>query len=300
MDAATATFYDLRPRLQGIAYRMLGSVSESEDIVQDVWLRWNGADQDSINNAEAWLVAATTRVSIDRLRSAKARREQYVGIWLPEPVLTEWPATPEDIEELSNEVSVAFLTVLERLSPEARAAFLLREVFDVDYGEVAEALGKSEASCRQIVRRAKVQLRQERPQREVPSQAHQNLMRRFAEVLAQGDLAGMKSMLADTAVLLGDGGGHVTSFPRPMVGGQRIAQLLFAASLRYKDVLRVELAMINGQYAVLRYINGELESVQSCESDGERITRVHVQRNPEKLARLVAAIAQRQAGSLTR
>lgn len=294
MDAATATFHDLRPRLQGIAYRMLGSVSESEDIVQDVWLRWNGADQDSINNAEAWLVAATTRVSIDRLRSAKARREQYVGIWLPEPVLTEWPATPEDIEELSNEVSVAFLTVLERLSPEARAAFLLREVFDVDYGKVAEALGKSEAACRQIVRRAKVQLRQERPQHAVPSEAHQKLMRRFAEVLAQGDLAGMKSMLADTAVLLGDGGGHVTSFPRPMVGGQRIAQLLFAASLRYKDVLRVELAMINGQYAVLRYINGELESVQSCESDGERITRIHVQRNPEKLARLVAAIAQRQ------
>jgi RNA polymerase sigma-70 factor, ECF subfamily len=293
MDAATATFHNLRPRLQGIAYRMLGSVSESEDIVQDVWLRWNGADKDSVDNTEAWLVATTTRISIDRLRSAKARREQYVGIWLPEPVLTEWPATPEDIEELSNEVSVAFLTVLERLSPEARAAFLLREVFDVDYGEVAEALGKSEAACRQIVHRAKVQLRQERPQRAVPSEAHQKLMQRFAEVLAQGDLAGMKSMLADNAMLLGDGGGHVTSFPRPMVGGQRIAQLLFAASLRYKDVLRVELAMINGQYAVLRYINGELESVQSCESDGERITRVHVQRNPEKLARLVATIAQR-------
>jgi RNA polymerase sigma-70 factor, ECF subfamily len=293
MDAATATFHNLRPRLQGIAYRMLGSVSESEDIVQDVWLRWNGADKDSVDNTEAWLVATTTRISIDRLRSAKARREQYVGIWLPEPVLTEWPATPEDIEELSNEVSVAFLTVLERLSPEARAAFLLREVFDVDYGEVAEALGKSEAACRQIVHRAKVQLRQERPQRAVPSEAHQKLMQRFAEVLAQGDLAGMKSMLADNAMLLGDGGGHVTSFPRPMVGGQRIAQLLFAASLRYQDVLRVELAMINGQYAVLRYINGELESVQSCESDGERITRVHVQRNPEKLARLVATIAQR-------
>lgn len=294
MDAATATFHDLRPRLQGIAYRMLGSVSESEDIVQDVWLRWNGADKDVVDNTEAWLVATTTRISIDRLRSAKARREQYVGIWLPEPVLTEWPATPEDMEELSNEVSVAFLIVLERLSPEARAAFLLREVFDVDYGEVAEALGKSEAACRQIVHRAKVQLRQERPQRAVPGEAHQKLMRRFAEALAQGDFAGMKSMLADTAELLGDGGGRVASFPRPMVGGQRIAQLLFAASLRYKDVLRVEVAMINGQYAVLRYINGELESVQSCESDGERITHIHVQRNPEKLARLVAAIAERR------
>ena len=293
MDAATATFHDLRPRLQGIAYRMLGSLSESEDIVQDVWLRWHAADKDSVNNAEAWLVATTTRISIDRLRSAKVRREQYVGIWLPEPVLTEWPATPEDIEELSNEVSVALLTVLERLTPEARAAFLLREVFDMDYGEVAEALGKSEAACRQIVRRAKAQLRQERPQRAVPSEVHQKLMRRFADVLARGDFAGMKSMLADTAVLMGDGGGYVTSFPRPMVGGPRIAQLLFAATLRYKDALRIELAMINGQYAVLRYIGGELESAQSYESDGKRITRVHVQRNPEKLARLVAALAQR-------
>ncbi|TPG11256.1 RNA polymerase sigma-70 factor [Rhodanobacter glycinis] len=293
MDAATATFHDLRPRLQGIAYRMLGSISESEDIVQDVWLRWHAVDKDSVNNAEAWLVATTTRISIDRLRSAKARREQYVGIWLPEPVLTEWPATPEDIEELSNEVSVALLTVLERLTPEARAAFLLREVFDVDYGEVAEVLGKSEAACRQIVHRAKAQLRQGRPQRAVPSEVHQKLVRRFADVLAQGDFAGMKSMLADTAVLMGDGGGYVTSFPRPMVGGPRIAQLLFAATLRYKDTLRIELAMINGQYAVLRYIGDELESAQSYESDGERITRVHVQRNPEKLARLVAALTQR-------
>ena len=218
MDAATATFHDLRPRLQGIAYRMLGSISESEDIVQDVWMRWHAADKDSVNNAEAWLVATTTRISIDRLRSAKARREQYVGIWLPEPVLTEWPATPEDIEELSNEDSVALLTVLERLPPEARAAFLLREVFDMDYGEVAEALGKSEAACRQIVHRAKAQLRQERPQRVASREVHQRLMRRFADALAQGDFAGMKSMLADTAVLMGDGGGYVTSFPRPMVG----------------------------------------------------------------------------------
>ena len=295
MDSATATFHHLRPRLQGIAYRMLGSVSESEDIVQDVWLRWHDADKASVNNTEAWLVTTTTRLAIDRLRSAKARREQYVGIWLPEPVLTEWPATPEDIEELSNEVSVAFLIVLERLTPEARAAFLLREVFDVDYGEVAQVIGKSEAACRQLVHRAKVQLRQERPPLAVPSAAHQQLMRRFADALAQGDFAGMKSMLADAAVLMGDGGGHVTTFPKPMVGGQRIAQLFFAANLRYKEALRIELAMINGQCAVLRYIDGELESAQSYESDGERITCVYVQRNPEKLARLMTAIAQRRS-----
>jgi RNA polymerase sigma-70 factor (TIGR02957 family) len=295
MDPATAAFHHLRPRLQGIAYRMLGSVSESEDIVQDAWLRWHDADKACIQNAEAWLVTATTRLAIDRLRSAKARRESYIGIWLPEPVLTEWPATPEDIEELSSDVSVAFLTVLERLAPEARAAFLLREVFDVAYAEIARIIGKSEAACRQIVHRAKAQLRQERPTRALTGKAHQKLMRRFADALAHGDFAGIKSMLADTAVLLGDGGGHVTTFPKPMVGGQRIAQLFFAANLRYKDSLRIELAKINGEYAVLRYIDGELESAQSFDSDGERIAHVYVQRNPEKLARLVAAIAQRDS-----
>ncbi|QRP65071.1 sigma-70 family RNA polymerase sigma factor [Rhodanobacter sp. FDAARGOS 1247] len=190
MDAATATFHDLRPKLQRIACRMLGSASESEDIVQDVWLRWHEVDRESIHNAEAWLVATTTRVSIDRLRSTRARRELYVGIWPPEPMLAEWPATPEDIEELSSEVSIAFHTVLECLAPEVRATFLLREVFDVDYGEVAEMIGKSEAACRQIVHRAKTQLRQKRPLRTVSSEACQKLTRRFTEALAQGDFAG--------------------------------------------------------------------------------------------------------------
>lgn len=294
MDAATATFHALRPRLQGIAYRMLGSMSESEDIVQEAWLRWNAADKESVNSPEAWLVATTTRISIDHLRSAKARREQYVGIWLPEPVLTERPATPEDIEELSSEISLAFLTVLERLTPEARAAFLLREVFDVDYGDVAEAIGKSESACRQLVHRAKVQLREAHPHHAVRSDVHQTLMRRFAEVLARGDLTGMKAMLADTAILLGDGGGQVASFPKPMIGGPRIAQLLFSATLRYKEAVRIELAMINGRYGVLRYINGELESAQDYETDGERITHIHVQRNPDKLARVIATLAQRR------
>ncbi|MEW9572895.1 hypothetical protein ABQJ54_14145 [Rhodanobacter sp. Si-c] len=140
-----------------------------------------------------------------------------------------------------------------------------------------------------------MQLRQERPQRAAPSEVHQKLMRRFAETRAEGDFAGVKSMLADTTVLVGDGGGHVSSFLKLMVGGKRIAQLLFVSTQRYKDVLRIEPAMINGQYAVLRYINGKLESAQSYESDGERITHIHVQRNPEKLARLVTAIAQRQS-----
>lgn len=300
MDAATTTFHDQRARLQGIAYRMLGSVSESEDIVQDVWLRWHAADKQRIDNAEAWLVTTTTRIAIDRLRAAKARREHYVGIWPPEPVLTEGPATPESIEERANDVSFALLTVLERLRPEARAAFLLREVFEAGYDEVARTLGKSEAACRQLVHRAKLHLREQRPQPVGPHAVHQSLMRRFAKALAQGDLAGIKPLLADTAVWVGDGGGRVARFPAPLVGGARIAQLLFAASRRDQDALRIELAAINGRYAVLRSIHGELESAQCYESDGERITPAHVHRNPEKLARLAIVLSQRRRSPIHR
>src|ERR1700742_2010280 len=158
MDDGTREFDRLRPRLQGIAYRMLGSVAEAEDIVQDVWLRWHAAAREAIENAEAWLVAVTTRISIDRLRAAKIQREHYAGIWLPEPQLTDAPVTPEEAAARTDDLSVAFLMLLERLTPEARAAFLLREVFDADYAEVADILGKTEAACRQLVSRAKTQL----------------------------------------------------------------------------------------------------------------------------------------------
>ncbi|MDN8613372.1 RNA polymerase sigma-70 factor [Variovorax ginsengisoli] len=293
MTDPTTTFNRLRPRLQGIAYRMLGSVAEAEDVVQDAWLRWHESDQTGIDNAEAWLVTITTRIAIDRLRAAKVQREHYVGYWLPEPVLTDMPSTPEQTKELSDDVSVAFLFMLERLAPEARAAFLLREVFDADYDEVAKAVGKSEAACRQIVHRAKAQLREERPRFAVSRDAHHQLMRGFAEALSRGDFAAMNGMLAENAELIGDGGGIVPSFGKPLLGGQRIAQLFYAAHLRFGSGVRVELAMINGEWALLRFIDGVLESAQSYETDGERITRIHVQRNPEKLARLAAAFQGR-------
>jgi RNA polymerase sigma-70 factor (ECF subfamily) len=289
MTDSTTTFNRLRPRLQGIAYRMLGSVAEAEDVVQDAWLRWHESDQDRIDNAEAWLVTITTRIAIDRLRAAKVQREHYVGYWLPEPVLTDAPSTPEQTKELSDDVSVAFLFMLERLAPEARAAFLLREVFDADYDEVAKAIGKSEAACRQIVHRARTQLREARPRFTVSRDAHHQLMRGFAEALSRGDFAAMNGMLAENAELIGDGGGIVPSFGKPLLGGQRIAQLFYATHLRFGSGVRVELAMVNGEWALLRFIDGVLESAQSCETDGEHITRIHVQRNPEKLARLAAA-----------
>jgi RNA polymerase sigma-70 factor (ECF subfamily) len=291
MDEDARAFNGLRPRLQKIAYRMLGSVAEAEDIVQDVWLRWHATAREAIDNAEAWLVAVTTRMSIDRLRAAKIQREHYAGIWLPEPQMTDFPATPEEATERADDVSVAFLALLERLTPEARAAFLLREVFDADYDEVAQAIGKTEAACRQLVSRAKTQLRDERSRYVVPRETHLRLLRTFAQALQRGDFHAINALLAEDATLIGDGGGKVQSFPKPMAGGRRIAQLFYASSQRYGDELSVKLVVLNGQWALLRFIEGKLESAQSFETDGERIVRIHVQRNPDKLARIAAAHA---------
>lgn len=290
MDDNARTFTELRPRLQKIAYRMLGSVAEAEDVVQDAWLRWHGAAQDHIENVEAWLVAITTRLSIDRLRAVKSQREHYAGIWLPEPFMTQLPPTPEQISERAGDVSMAYLLLLERLTPEARAAFLLHEVFDADYDQIADILGKTQAACRQLVSRARTQLRNEQPRFTVPPETHHRLLQTFAQVLERGDFAGINALLAEDAVLMGDGGGKVTSFPKPMVGGRRIAQLFMAASLRYKTGLHIQMVVLNEQWALLRYIQGQLESALMFEVDGERINRIYVQRNPDKLVRIAAAV----------
>ncbi len=293
MEDQTALFTRLRPRLFGVAYRMLGSVHEAEDVVQDVWLRWHGAGQQDIENPEAWLVATTTRRAIDGLRLARHAREHYVGMWLPEPLLTDDTATPEYVLETASDLSVAFLNVLERLAPDARAAFLLRDVFDQDYEVVARTLDKTEAACRQIVHRARQQLRRERPRYNVPQDVHQRLMRHFAEAVSSGDLKTMKALMAESAVLIGDGGGIVTSFPKPMVGGARIAQLLYAPHLRRKDQLCMVPAMLNGRLGLLRYFDGVLESAMAFDTDGDRIVEILVQRNPDKLRRLVDQVVTR-------
>jgi RNA polymerase sigma-70 factor (ECF subfamily) len=291
MDAKTQTFDRLRRRLQGIAYRMLGSPAEAEEVVQDTWLRWHEAEPMTPQHAEAWLVTVATRLAIDRLRAAKVQREHYAGFWLPEPELIEPASNPADMLERADDLSVAFLRVLERLAPEARAAFLMREVFDADYADVAGLLGKSEAACRQIVSRAKSQLREERPRYEVPQDVHRRLLSDFAQAMAKGDFSRLSLLLSEDAQLISDGGGHVPSFPKPLLGKQRIAQLFYAGVLRHGEGgVRVEVAGLNGQWGLLRFIEGKLESAQACETDGQRITRILVQRNPFKLARLAQAL----------
>lgn len=291
MNDPLETFMRLRPRLRGIAYRMLGSAADADEVVQDAWLRWHETDTAAVVNAEAWLVSVTTRLAIDRLRAAKARREDYVGTWLPEPILTEAdaPQTPEQMLERADQLSVAFLAVLERLAPEARAAFLLRDIFDADYGEVAAALGKSEAACRQLVHRARTLIETGRARHVVAPQEQQRLLRAFADAATRGDMAGLKAALAEDAQLISDGGGKVPSFGVPMLGGPRIAQLYLAVGLRFAGRVRYELAAINGEWGLLRFIDDALESAQSLQIEDGRIRGLHVQRNPDKLRGIAEA-----------
>jgi len=286
MDDATLTFNRHRPRLQGIAYRMLGSVAEAEEVVQDAWLRWHEAAKDAFDSAEAWLVTVVTRLSIDRLRAAKVQREHYIGAWMPEPVLTDAPESPEQLLERADNISVAFLAVLERLAPEARAAFLLREVFDADYDEIARTLGKSEAACRQLVHRAKAQVQEGRPRFSVPRETHQRLLRAFADAAARGSLQDLKALMAEDVELIGDGGGKVQSFSKILRGSQRLAQLYFALWRRLGPAVRMELVEINGEPGLLRFVDGALESAQTFEIEDERIVRIRAQRNPDKLAHI--------------
>ena len=277
-------FAALRPRLFGIAYRMLGTRADAEDVLQDAWLRWRAADPSGLRSAQAWLVTVVTRLSIDRLRAAKAEREAYIGWWLPEPLVAADEQTPEAAAELAGEVSMALMWVLERLAPEERAAFLLRQVFDHDYGDIAALLGKSEAAVRQIVHRAAERVQQQRPRFDVPREAHRRVVEKFMLAARSGERDAIQAMLAENVELVGDGGGKVTSFGHVLRGAHRIANLFFATGRRLGDRLTYRLATINGRPGVLRHVNGELESATSFETDGERIVGIYSVRNPDKLA----------------
>lgn len=290
MDHRTDIFNSQRKRLMGIAWRMLGSHADAQDVLQDAWLRWNESDTESLRSPQAWLVTIVTRLAIDRLRAARAEREHYAGFWLPEPLVEVSPPTPQQQLERADEVSVAFLTMLEQLAPEERAAFLLRQVFDADYAEVAQVLGKSEAACRQLVHRAGERLKEGRPRRAVNRETHLRLLGAFAEAATRGDMAAIRALLAEDAQLVSDGGGKVRAFTQVMRGGQRLAQLYYAVARRNGAAMRIEQVWVNGVPGLARFVNGALESVQSFETDGERIVSIHVQRNPDKLARAAALL----------
>ncbi len=283
MDNHTATFNSIRPRLYGIAYRMLGSRAEAEDILQDAYLRWHEADNSGLRSAEAWLVTVVTRLCIDRLRSAKLEREAYVGPWLPEPLVSIEPPTPEQLIELASDVSIAFLTVLERLAPEERAAFLLRQVFDFDYPEIAAMLGKTQAACRQLVHRARERVQRDKPRFSVDRQSHLRLLEKFMAAAKSGDRACLNELFAEDAMLAGDGGGKVVSVNRILHGADRIAWLYHVVARKFGARAEYRQALINGEPGLLRYIDGRLDSTISLVTDKTHILAIYTIRNPDKL-----------------
>lgn len=284
--ATPEPFDRLRPRLFGIAYRMLGVRADADDVVQDAWLRWRDADHATLVSADAWLVTVVTRLAIDRLRAAKAAREAYAGAWLPEPIVEWHDDSPERLAERASELSVAFLHMLERLAPEERAAFLLRQAFDYDYPEIARMLGKAEPAVRQMVHRAQERLRLDRPRFDVPRERHRSLLERFVRAAGSGDRASIRALLADDAIALGDGGGKVPSVAGGFKGAERVTNLYWAQHRRLGTRLEYRLAVVNGEPGFIRYIDGRVESAQTVVTDGERILAIYVVRNPDKLVRI--------------
>jgi len=277
-----------RPRLFGIAFRMLADVQEAEDLVQEAMLRWQKAERASVRAPEAWLVAVVTRLAIDRLRQAQRTRELYPGPWLPEPV-AEASLSPDYRSELASDLSMAFLVLLERLAPEERAAFLLRDVFGAGYDEIAHALGKSQAAARQTVHRARERVRTDRPRFTAPPEAKERLLSRFIAALETADKDAMLALFAKDVTWTSDGGGKVNAARRVLSGDQRIARMLTKIALKYREHFTYRMVRLNGEPAVLEYFSGHLFAATFCESDGERLTAMYRVLNPEKLTHVVAA-----------
>jgi RNA polymerase sigma-70 factor (ECF subfamily) len=282
-DYQLATFERHRARLFGIAYRMLGTVADAEDVLQDAYLRWHRTDPAAVQNAEAWLVAVTTRLSIDRARTAATERERYVGEWLPEPIATSAESRTDRNAELASDLSMAFLVLLERLAPEERAALLLRDVFDSGYDEIARVLGKSESASRQMVHRARTRVRGDRARFKVPAETTERLLEQFLAALQADDREAMMALMTEDATFVADGGGKVSAVRNVLRGALKIARLLLGIEGKWGRVTRHTVQWINGEPAIVSYSGDQIFSVTSVESDGDRITAFYRVLNPEKL-----------------
>jgi RNA polymerase sigma-70 factor (ECF subfamily) len=277
-------FESYRPLMFAIAYRMLGSAMDAEDIVQEAFLRYQGAH--NIEMPKAFLTTVVTRLCLDQLKSARAQRESYIGPWLPEPLITA--QTPFDNEYES--ISLAFLVLLESLTPVERAVFLLREVFDYDYNDIAHIVDKSEASCRQLFHRAKAHVAEHRPRFEATREAHQQMLERFMQACAVGDLEGLTNLLAEDVVMTPDGGGKASTATHPLHGQNIVARFWLGLLRRLTDAFTVEILEVNGRPALMiRAPESVGDSLIAFEMDAGKIRDFYVMRNPDKLVRIPPA-----------
>ncbi len=281
-----AVYQQVRPRLFGLAYRLLGSRLDAEDLVQDAWFKWREADEYGIRDPEAWLVTVVTRLGIDRQRQARVRRETYTGPWLPEPVVEDNPLEGEALMTLAADLSMAFLVALERLGPKERAAFLLREVFDYTYGDIAAVLGKSEAASRQLISRARKRVREDRVRYPVQKDRQQQLAAQVAEALMSEDREGFARLLAQEVQWVSDGGGKARAASRPIAGARAATRLAMGLARRWRGRLRVEVVVINGEPGILICVDQQILSAWALETDGQQVHRIYSVVNPDKLRSL--------------
>ena len=276
-----------------VAYEMLGSAADAEDVLQESWLKWSRVVQSEIRDPRAYLVRIVTRASLDRLRVLARRREDYVGPWLPEPLLTA-PDVAEDVE-LADSLSTAMLLVLETLSPTERAVFLLRDVFELEYDELAQAVGKTEAAVRQIASRARAHVAARRPRGAASQQDTRRALEAFMAALETGDLQPLVDILAPDVVALGDGGGIKQALPRPVMGAEKVGRLMGHGMKTSRALgMTAELVTVNGWPALLLSLAGEIDSVLSVRVDEGLVSGIYTVRNPQKLSRMVqtAAVAR--------
>ncbi len=288
LDRATEAFVAHRNLLYTVAYEMLGSAADAEDVLQETWLRWAGVDLDLVQDQRAYLVRITARQALSRLRTLRRRREYYVGPWLPEPLLTA-PDIAEDVE-LADSVSMAVMLVLETLAPTERAVFVLREVFDLDYDEIAKAVDKTPAAVRQIAHRARTHVAARRPREIVSTAQTRSAIEAFRRAIETGDLQRLLDILAPDVVLLTDGGGVVPAALAPVVGAASVTDVLS----RVAGTAVLQLASVNGYPALILKINGKIDTVTAVRVDNGLITGLYAVRNPEKLSHLQRETALRR------
>jgi RNA polymerase sigma-70 factor (ECF subfamily) len=279
-------FNQERRLLFGIAYRMTGSVVDSEDLLQEAFLRWQNAPDEEITSPQAYLSTIVTRLAIDYLRSAKVRREVYIGPWLPEPLLTSEALSPLDSYEHQESISTAFLVLLESLSPVERAVFLLREVFDYEYREIAAIVNKSEANCRQLFKRARQRVTERQARYEVSEEEQQELAVQFATACTTGDLHGLINLLAEDIVIYTDGGGVVQAARNPIHGPDKVARFLLGIINKTPEEFTVRFTSLNGQAGLIAYLEGHPLTTITLDIQGGRLQNVYVVANPDKLVAL--------------
>jgi RNA polymerase sigma-70 factor (ECF subfamily) len=285
-----ASFEAERARLTRLAYRMLGERGAAEDVVQETWLRWAKIDQSEIASPPAWLTRTASRLAIDALRRAKARREDYIGPWLPEPEVAA-PDEADSEDERTERISLGFLHVLERLSPDERAAFILHDAFDCGYDEIAAALNKTETACRKLVSRARERVRSGRPRFETDRDQQQRVIGAFMEAAAKGDAAAMKALLTEDAVVYSDGGGKVRAALRPLIGPDDAVHVLLSVARKYAgQMAEVRVVDVNGQFGLAMSHQGRLHSLYTADIEAGRIAKLYIVRNPDKLARAATVL----------